>query len=315
LIILGPLFRHLAQNERSLFAFLASSEPFGFQEFLHETTLKGGAYRLDHLYDYVMASLGPSLFAQHRGKLWAEAQSALDRLHDASELEVRLAKTIGLLQALGSASVIPASGGALQAALRGTATDAEIDEAIQSLSRRSVVVFRRHTASYALWEGSDVDIDDRLRAARAAVERDQNLAAFLTREAPPKPLIARRHYFQTGTLRYFETCYADRSGLQADLFRGALSADLRDADGLVVYCLPRDADDRETMRGIVESPGELPVIVALPQDVFDLRELCHELVCLRWVMDHTPELESDRTARKELHARYGLRFSSGLCRV
>ena len=42
---------------------------------------------------------------------------------------------------------------------------------------------------------------------------------------------------------------------------------------------------------------------ALPQDVFDLRELCHELVCLRWVSEYTPELESDRTARRELHAR------------
>ena len=57
--MLGPLFRQLAQNERSLFAFLASSEPFGFQEFLREQTSKGGAYRLDRLYDYVMASLGP----------------------------------------------------------------------------------------------------------------------------------------------------------------------------------------------------------------------------------------------------------------
>src|SRR5207249_905992 len=52
-LILGPLFRQLAQNERSLFAFLASSEPFGFQEFLRQTTLLDGAYRLDHLYDYV----------------------------------------------------------------------------------------------------------------------------------------------------------------------------------------------------------------------------------------------------------------------
>ena len=33
-LVLGPLFRQLAQNERSLFAFLASSEPFGFQDFL-----------------------------------------------------------------------------------------------------------------------------------------------------------------------------------------------------------------------------------------------------------------------------------------
>jgi hypothetical protein len=51
-LVLGPLFRRLAQNERSLFAFLASSEPFGFQEFLRENTLKGGPYRLDRLYDF-----------------------------------------------------------------------------------------------------------------------------------------------------------------------------------------------------------------------------------------------------------------------
>ena len=30
----GPLFRQLAQNERSLFAFLVSSETNGFQDFL-----------------------------------------------------------------------------------------------------------------------------------------------------------------------------------------------------------------------------------------------------------------------------------------
>ncbi len=37
-----------------------------------------------------------------------------------------------------------------------------------------------------------------------------------------------------------------------------------------------------------------------------MRELCHELVCLRWVGEHTPELESDRTARREFHARLAI---------
>lgn len=305
--ILGPLFRQLAQNERSLFAFLASSEPFGFQEFLREATLKDGPYRLDKLYDYVMTSLGSTLFAQARGKLWAEVQSALDRLNDASDLEIKLAKTIGLLQALGTAATIPPSVGTLQAALKGSADEAEIEQALRRLTQRSVVVFRRHTGSYALWEGSDVNIEDRLQAARQSVERDQSLAAFLTKQAPPQPLIARRHYFQTGTLRYFEACYADHGDFQADLFRGILSADTEGPDGRVVYCLPRDPDDREAMRGLIQlSLANVPVIVALPQDVFDLRELCHELVCLRWVTEHTPELETDRTARRELHARLAI---------
>jgi hypothetical protein len=305
-LILGPLFRQLAQNERSLFAFLASSEPFGFQEFLRDHTLTDGTYRLDHLYDYVMGSIGPTLFAQARGKLWAEVQSALDRLHDANVLEIRLAKSIGLLQALGTAAGIPASGTTLNAALKGCATETEVDQAVQSLTQRSVVVFRRHTGSYALWEGSDVDIDDRLQAARQSVEFDQNLAVFLARQAPLQPLIARRHYFQTGTLRYFETVYADQSVLKSDLFRGPVSADLGDADGRVVYCLPRDPEERAAMRGIFQTPADLPIIAAVPQDIFDLRELCHELVCLRWVTEHTPELETDRTARRELRARIAI---------
>lgn len=301
--VLGPLFKLLAQNERSLFAFLASSEPGGFREFLREHVV-GGAYRLDHLYDYVMTSLGPSLFAQHRGKLWAEVQSALDRLRDASDLDVRLAKTIGLLQALGHAAGVPASKNVLHVALRGAAPEAAIDEAIQLLSQRSVAVFRRHTGSYALWEGSDVDIEDRLLAARQAVERDQRLATFLSTQLPPRPMIARRHYFQTGTLRYFETLYCDRADFQSDLFQSAVSGNSQNADGRLLFCLPRDADDCEAMRGrIRENVSGLASVAALPKDVIDLRELCHELVCLRWVTEHTPELESDRTARRELHAR------------
>jgi len=234
-------------NERSLFAFLASSEPFGFQEFLRNHTVKDGSYCLDRLYDYVTASLGPALFAQHRGKLWAEVQTALDRMHDASALEVRLAKSIGLLQALGPASGVAASGGSLRVALKGAGTDAVIDDALGSLAGRSIIVFRRHTGSYALWEGSDIDIDDRLQAARQSVERDQDLGSFLTRQVPPQPSIARRHYFQTGTLRYFEVAYCDRGDFQADLFRGRLTGQSADADGRLLLCLPRDPDDREAM--------------------------------------------------------------------
>jgi hypothetical protein len=302
-VVLGPLFRLLAQNERSLFAFLASSEPFGFRAYLHAHTLKDGPYRLDHLYDYVMVSLGPTLFAQHRGKLWAEVQTALDRLHDAGETQIRLAKTIGLLQALGPAAGFPASATVLKVALHGSATAGQVDDAIQELTRRSVVVFRRHTGSFALWEGSDIDIEDRLRAAAGAVEREQSLAPFLTRQSPPQPLIARRHYFQTGTLRYFETVYVGRADLHSDLFSGVFG-NAGDADGRLLLCLPRDTSEREVMREQIRTATvEVPVVAALPDDVFELRELCHELACLTWVANHTPELHDDRTAKRELAAR------------
>jgi hypothetical protein len=303
-LVAGPLFRQLAQNERSLFAFLVSSESFGFREFLRasEAGSRGcPTYRLDSLYDYLISALGSSLYIHHRGKTWAEVEAALERLRDASELEIRLAKVIGLLQAIGPTSPLPASKAMLHLALSDTASDKEIDAALASLQRQSIAIFRKHLGSFALWEGSDIDIEARLDEARRQVDREQPMASFLMRTVPPQPMIARRHYFQRGTLRYFDVCYADRGTLKDDLARN-----LGQADGRIVLCVPMNTEERQAMAVALKGPaaGATPsVVAALPHDVLDLGEYCHELLCLRWVLENTPELEGDRTAYKELHSR------------
>ena len=243
-LTLGPLFRQLAQNERSLFAFLSSSEPYGFQEFLRTHKVTGSSdtpvYRLDHLYDYALTALGSTLFVHHRGKIWAEVEAALERLADADELDLRLAKAIGLLQAVNPAGGLTPTRKVLRLALQEISTPEEIDASLDRLTRRSVAIFRRHLNSFALWEGSDIDLEARLGEARREVERDFPIAAFLMQTLSPEPRIARRHYFQTGTLRYFEVSFADVGTLQKEL-SGAPSG----GDGRIVFCLPRNAEDRD----------------------------------------------------------------------
>lgn len=304
-VVLGPLFRRLAQNERSLFAFLSSGEPFAFQEFLRTVSWgpkTGEVFRLDRLYDYVSTALGSALFSQHRGKFWAEVQSVLARLHQASPLEMRLAKAVGLLQALGYSAGVPASRDFLKFALSGAQTaDNEIEAAILALEKRSIIVYRRHANGYALWEGSDVDIDNRMRDARRAVDPKRELTAFLEELAPPRPLVARRHMLRTGTLRYFEICYADRATLES-----ALTQEPTQADGRIIYCLPLHAEDRKAIKVMLRSASlqdRAMVIAALPAAVFDLKDVCLEPACLRWTLRNTPGLASDATARQELRAR------------
>ncbi len=203
-LTVGPLFRQLAQNERSLFAFLSSTEPYGFQEFLRSQPLGGEdipAYRLDQLYDYVVTAFGSSLFAHHRGKVWAEVEAALERLRDGDELQLRIAKSIGLLQAVGPSGVLTSSHELLRLAFADQAAPASVDAALDQLTRRSAAIFRRHLGSFALWEGSDIDLEARLAEAGREVDRDFPIATFLTQTLPPEPRIARRHYFEKGTLR------------------------------------------------------------------------------------------------------------------
>jgi hypothetical protein len=307
-LILGPLFRRLAQNERSLFAFLTSGEPFGFQEFLREYTWSksgGEFYRLDRVYDYVTTALGGALYSQHRGKYWAEVQSVIERLHEASPVELQVAKAIGLIQALGYSAGVPASRDILRFAFAGSPTAArkDVDLALKGLVNRSVAVFRRHAGSYALWEGSDVNIEERLEEARRAVDPNTTLTTYLAELAPPRPLVARRHSHRSGTLRYFEVSYADRQGLMSQLGKG-----FGEADGRVIYCLPLHPEDRVAMEQTLVDPSlkqQPRLIAALPRELFDLKETCQEVACLRWVMQNTPELSSDATARREIRGRLG----------
>jgi hypothetical protein len=107
LLILPAVFRRFGQSERSLFSFLASEEPYGFFEFLRTHAWAEGetppTLRVDNLYDYIVATLGSTLYSQPgAGKLWSQTQEALYRCQDRSPLDSRLVKTIGLLHILGN---------------------------------------------------------------------------------------------------------------------------------------------------------------------------------------------------------------------
>src|SRR5262249_49948055 len=83
-------------------------------------------------------------------------------------------------------------------------------------------------------------------------------------------------------------------------------SDLGEADGRVIYCLPLSTEDRQRMETMLRSPleGSAPAVIsALPTEVLDLREWCHELASLQWFWHHTPELQTDPVARRELRTR------------
>ena len=309
-LIVSSLFRRLAQNERSLFALLNSSEPHGLQDFLANQTYDGRVlptFTLSNLYDYIHTALGSSLYTSREGAKWAEIESAIERLPDPSPMTVKLIKTIGLLSIVGEGSVnLKASKALLRYALDdGMDTfQNEVDEPVESslaiLEQRSIVIYRRYNDTYALWEGSDIDIESRLREAAAQLAPNLRLPTALSTLMQPQPLIARRHLFVTGTLRYFTVRYTDLEEFDTDL----LPSD--DTDGLVLYTLPASELEAEQLaeKATKASVADREdVLIAIPQSTGFLRDAVLELWCLDWVEENTPELAGDATARRELWAR------------
>src|SRR5207248_10654372 len=68
--VLIKVFTRFGQNERSLFSFLLSHEPFGLQDFAGQGIGSGRFYHLHNLYDYTRATFGHNIGLQSYRNHW-----------------------------------------------------------------------------------------------------------------------------------------------------------------------------------------------------------------------------------------------------
>jgi hypothetical protein len=301
-LIVGPLFHRLAQNERSLFAFLAAGEPGGFLDVFRDAHESDSAaelplYRLDHLYDYLLTTLGATLFSQSTSKLWAETEAALGRMESPTEIGERLLKQIALLNFAGEMAGLTATTDLLVAS-NGESRDT-VEEELQRLAADRVVVHRKYDDSYRIWQGSDIDLDEEIERARSDVSANEPLASLLRDVLPPSPVAAYRHSYDTGTTRVFDVVYASGTSLDEDLARTNDRA-----DGHIVYVLPERENEREDLiEDLKDRADDRMLFFAVPDGVGSLRNSVYELRCLDWVSNNVDELSGDAAARRELRER------------
>ena len=305
-MIVGPLFRRLAQNERSLFAFLASGEPGSFLDIMSLSASVTGQnsagttaqylprYRLDHLYDYLIGTVGAALFNDRLGRLWAETEAAISRFENPSEITVRVLKQIALLSFAGPLAGLHPTAEVLRITVDAPAET--VDKTLALLKKEHLVTYRSFKEEYHIWQGSDFDLDAELRKAREHVPARTALAKLLTSVVPPRPIVARRHSYRTGTTRVFEVLYASDEGWHA-----LVQTPLKHADGRIIYVLPEHDGDTVSLIGSIQDLADDPLtLIAVPDGVRALRELVYELACYQWVREHAEGLQGDEVARREV---------------
>jgi len=301
--LLGPLLRQIGQNERSLFSFLMSQEPFGFAQWLNSTGLDAAhvLYPPHQVYDYVRGA-GLAAPSGSGSRAWVAAEEALARLpKSAGQITATVLKTIAVLTAAGPSVGLPVSAETLKAA-HSDEDPARVEECLASLCKASAVVFRSFNNSYQLWDGSDIDIDASIHDHAERLTAQGGLAARLQRLAAPRPVMAPRHYHRTGTFRYFVTQYLDIEAVTLPQL-----ADLP-ADGVIYLLLPDQRGElpSEAVARLRDlAAAELrPTVLAVPGQARRLRQTAVDLLSVQDAMEQTAGLESDPVARRELKARH-----------
>ncbi len=298
LIALPTLFRRTGQSHRSLFNFLAGHEPYALGAFLRESSFEEGDFPLltvDRLFDYSAEVLVGGWSTSGISRLWVESIELIERTHNISPEAMQLLKCIGLFGILRDPK-LPPTEEVLELAL----TDAHgqypnVAEALNELQQRAVIVKSRLRGTYRLWEGGDIDVAGALEAARIGLPAGTTLHVA-SNLCPQASQIARRHSYQTGTLRTVQMlpCAPEELERATEKSSGSLT---------VLYCLATTNEEAQMVEALARLQSDANLLVAIGMETDIMREAALDVAAAARVKESTPELAGDEAARRELALR------------
>ncbi|ATQ75847.1 ATP-binding protein [Massilia violaceinigra] len=300
--LLGPISkRQFGQNERSTFSFLASVEPFGFRSYLETPKVQSSWYRPNDYWDYLRANLEPAILSSPDGHRWAQAVDAVERTEakTTDPLHVELIKNIAVVDLFRNGSGLAAELSVLKSLFYDHTLE-QVKSAVEQLSAWRVILFKKHIGAWSVFEGSDFDIDNAISEARAGMSGvDFSLLSSLTNLYP---VIAKRHYHETGTMRWMNMALCRVEDIQriASKFKPEAGE-----FGLFLLALPGSITNNKAVLRLCHEHSRMrpwPVVIGIPRNHAKIEDLGSELLALQ-VVQSRHELNGDPVARREVYAR------------
>jgi hypothetical protein len=297
--VLIRIFRRFGQNERSLFSFLLSNEPFGLQLFSNVEIDDSKFYCLSDLYDYVRTNFGHRLTSQSYRSHWNLIDSIIDSYATDDPINIKILKSIGILNLLNDDLLATEETIACSIAGDDHILHHQIINSIRKLQNSKRVIYNRgHARGLCLWPHTSVDLEKAYEDARSNVKTPKQVAVQLKQYIETRPIIARRHYIETGTLRHYDVVYCSVDELK-DLSKTNTSI----ADGSIIVPLCETLEDQEKAFEFTKDNDikeRFNWLIAVPKPLNNLASLLHEVQRWEWILSNVPELNGDKFARDEV---------------
>jgi hypothetical protein len=296
--ILVRLFSRFGQNERSLFSFLLSNEPFGLQTFAQRSANPETFYRIQDLYDYAASNFGHRLSVQSYRNHWNHIDSLVRSFPSATDAEIGILKTVGLLNLINSPELVPSEDSLTLAVSDGSALSKEVVRtALRRLGKETSILYSRgRLGGYCLWSHTSINLDAAYDEAGRSVVQSRRVAARIKERLDARPIVARRHYIKTGNLRHFEVVYCNLLEMEQ-----VAKSPLGQADARILIPLCETAEEAQAATEFARAFQNAPeTLIGLTEPLTNLEKLVYEVERWSWVQANTPELKDDRYAREEV---------------
>lgn len=294
--------KQFGQNERSIFSFLSSYEMFGFRDVIQNLPLaEESYYSPDMLWDYLQANLESMILSSSDGHKWALNVNAIERAQSQFPSDhVKIVKAVAVIGLLKGGVNILSTQSIIENCFPQTPKNSILD-ILQALESASILIFRRHLNTWGIYAGSDFNIDEEVNKV-LAIQGDVSSSELQTL-LDTVPVIASRHYWETGTMRWMNKNIVFEKNLKE--FRD--KNDFRNKrDGSFILILPYKYYTSEQSLNVAKKLSQderEDNLIAVAKFESQIIDLIKELKALEWLKQNKLELQSDSIALREVDAR------------
>ncbi|MHA3056595.1 hypothetical protein ACX1NT_01535 [Acinetobacter sp. ANC 5584] len=309
-VLLGIIAKSsFSQNERSIFSFLLSVEPFSFRKFLESEADLNATYTIVDLWDYLSQNLQHQILSSKEGHLWAIVEEALtllsknlskhhDALGDSVEIYFNVVKTIAMLNIFGKPLGIYPSEGLIAHALPCSLRSLELlPTCLKDLQNWGLITYWNRTESYEVVETSELNIQQLLQEKLETLSNQQNYFEHINYKG--NSVLAKRHYHEKGVMRWMDQhLVSDLAGLQ----RLINSSEFSKTRAFAHFVLLTDQALNSIKLSELSKQYTCLVIAKLDK-MNELLSWSKEIFALNEIFRELPKLMMDTVAKKEYEQR------------
>ena len=280
LLLLPILCQKIAQNERTLFNYLGSDEPFALTQVM-QNLVPGDFIYPSHIYDYFINSETLSNTFQ-TNRILSEIWTALEKMANAPGEEIRLLKTIALFNIANSH--ILASKTVLELC------DKNHIKHTKLLLDKSIITYRKFNGEYRVWQGSDFDLSHAIEEQLTQLTT-LNIAEHLNRSKVFLPFVAKRYSIEKHSLFYFEPVF-----IYANQYKNIKSKDNKPR---IIFCLNFNKEDKKIFMEKVVGYFDIQDICVLVNNSNSIRTSSQYRIAIENIEKQNDVIHKDPAVHRE----------------
>ncbi len=193
--------KRYGQSERSFHAFLRGHELFGLRDFATRHSVNANRWMgLHDVFDFLASGHSLRLRDLSLERRWAFACSTVERAENKLAVDMSVFKCVAVLELAHSVLRLSTTPDLLHFALAPALQIPEIDQALESLVSRGLLLHRRQRDEYVLAVSDAINIEALFEEANQHSE-DELILLGIRRLTSNRSVIANRHYDRTGVIR------------------------------------------------------------------------------------------------------------------